>query len=268
MYSVYICAYTCISYMELWLLGDLFLSYDLVHHVGFMHFVFSEQNVNCEIQMVEKPWSRPSSLNQNPCLSLQNFHQHAGKKMSNQSTVTGFLLWGFFDTRELQIFHFMVLLGVFLAAVVGNLIIIVVIAVSNHLHTPMCFFLMNLSTLDLSTISVTLPKSMVNFLLNTTAISYPGCPAQIFFFHVFGAADLALLTVVAYDYMQTSLLPDNHEGHYLHPHGSQFLAQLHPTLCSPHWEHLSFILLQVQHDWPVLLWSSTASQAFLLWFII
>lgn len=85
----------------------------------------------------------------------------------------------------------------FLAAVVGSLIIIVVIAVSNHLHTPMCFFLMNLSTLDLSAISVTLPKSIFNFLLNTTAISYPGCPAQIFFFHVFGAADLALLTVMA-----------------------------------------------------------------------
>ncbi|NXN73102.1 O14I1 protein, partial [Himantopus himantopus] len=88
---------------------------------------------------------------------------------------------------------------VYLAAVVGNLIIIVVIAVSNHLHTPMYFFLMNLSILDLSTISVTLPKSMVNFLLNTTAISYSGCAAQVFFFHVFGAADLALLTVMAYD---------------------------------------------------------------------
>ncbi|NWW50688.1 O14I1 protein, partial [Pedionomus torquatus] len=67
------------------------------------------------------------------------------------------------------------------------------------LHTPMYFFLMNLSILDLSTISVTLPKSMANFLLNTTVISYSGCVAQVFFFHIFGAADLALLTVMAYD---------------------------------------------------------------------
>ena len=63
----------------------------------------------------------------------------------------------------------------------------------------MYFFLMNLSILDLSAISVTLPKSMANFLLHTTVISYSGCAAQVFFFHVFGAADLALLTVMAYD---------------------------------------------------------------------
>ncbi|KFZ49445.1 Olfactory receptor 14I1, partial [Antrostomus carolinensis] len=120
-------------------------------------------------------------------------------KMSNQSTVTEFLLLGFSGTQDWKILHFMVFLGIYLAAVVGNFLIIVVIAVSNHLHTPMYFFLINLSILDLSTISVTLPKSMANFLLNTTAISYSGCAAQVFFFHVFGAADLALLTVMAYD---------------------------------------------------------------------
>ena len=119
--------------------------------------------------------------------------------MPNQSTVTEFLLLGFSDTRELQIFHFTVFLRIYLAAVVGNFLIIVVIAVNNHLHTPMYFFLMNLSILDLSAISVTLPKSMANFLLHTTVISYSGCAAQVFFFHVFGAADLALLTVMAYD---------------------------------------------------------------------
>ncbi|NXI62294.1 O14I1 protein, partial [Anseranas semipalmata] len=119
--------------------------------------------------------------------------------MSNRSTVTEFLLLGFSDTQELQIFHFMVFLVIYLSAVVGNFFIIVVIAVSNHLHSPMYFFLLNLSILDLSTVSVILPKSMANFLLNTTVISYSGCAAQVFFFHVFGAADLALLTVMAYD---------------------------------------------------------------------
>ncbi|XP_017694732.1 PREDICTED: olfactory receptor 14I1-like [Lepidothrix coronata] len=116
--------------------------------------------------------------------------------MFNQSTVAEFLLMGFSDTRELQIFHFML----FLTAMVGNFLIIVVIAASNHLHTPMYFFLLNLSILDLSTIFVTLPKSMANFLWNTTSISYSGCVAQVFFFHVFGAAELALLTVMAYDH--------------------------------------------------------------------
>ncbi|NWR64745.1 O14I1 protein, partial [Bucorvus abyssinicus] len=88
---------------------------------------------------------------------------------------------------------------IYLAAIVGNFLVIVVVAVSNHLHTPMYFFLINLSILDISTISVTLPKSMANFLLNTTVISYSGCAAQVLFFHVFCAADLALLTVMAYD---------------------------------------------------------------------
>ncbi|XP_010192022.1 PREDICTED: LOW QUALITY PROTEIN: olfactory receptor 14I1-like [Mesitornis unicolor] len=106
--------------------------------------------------------------------------------MSNQSTVTEFLLLGFSDTQELQIFLFMVCLGIYLAAVVGNFLITVVIAVSKDLHTPMYIFLINLSILDLSTISVTLPKSTANFLLNTTAISY-------------SSSDLALLTVMAYD---------------------------------------------------------------------
>ncbi|NXV84171.1 O14I1 protein, partial [Atlantisia rogersi] len=86
-----------------------------------------------------------------------------------------------------------------LLGLVENFLIIVVIAVSNHLHTPMYFFLMNLSILDLSTIFVTLPKSIGNFQLNTTVISYSDCADQVFFFHVFGAADLALLTVMAYD---------------------------------------------------------------------
>ncbi|NXT81993.1 O14I1 protein, partial [Zapornia atra] len=117
----------------------------------------------------------------------------------NQSTVTEFLLLGFSNTQEMQILHFILFLGIYLVGLVENFLIIVVIAVSNHLHTPMYFFLMNLCILDLSTISVTLPKSIGNFLLNTTAISYSDCAAQVFFFHVFGAADLALPTVMAYD---------------------------------------------------------------------
>ena len=84
--------------------------------------------------------------------------------MPKKSTVAELLLLGFSDTQELQIFHFMFFLGIYLAAVVGNFLIIVIIAVSNHLHTPMYFFLMNLSVLDLSAISVTLPRSMANFL--------------------------------------------------------------------------------------------------------
>ncbi|XP_050183392.1 LOW QUALITY PROTEIN: olfactory receptor 14J1-like [Myiozetetes cayanensis] len=119
--------------------------------------------------------------------------------MFNQSTVAKLLLLGFSDTQELQISHFLLFLGIYQAAMMGDFLIIVVIVASNHLHTPMYFFLLNLSILDFSTISVTLPKSMANFLWKTTSISCVSCVSKVFFFHVFCAAELALLTVMAYD---------------------------------------------------------------------
>ncbi|XP_026508242.1 olfactory receptor 14A16-like [Terrapene carolina triunguis] len=119
--------------------------------------------------------------------------------MSNQTTVTEFLLQGFSDVRELQILHFVVFLLIYLAALMGNLLITMVVALNHHLHTPMYFFLVNLSILDLGSIFVTIPKSMANSLMNTKVISYPGCVAQVFLFSLFTAADLALLTIMAYD---------------------------------------------------------------------
>ncbi|XP_065270466.1 olfactory receptor 14A16-like [Emys orbicularis] len=119
--------------------------------------------------------------------------------MSNRTTVTEFLLLGFSDVRELQILHFVVFLVIYLAALVGNLLIITAVAFDHHLHTPMYFFLMNLSILDIGSISVPVPKSMANSLMNTKSISYSGCVAQVFFFMLFSSTDIALLTVMAYD---------------------------------------------------------------------
>ncbi|XP_026508292.1 olfactory receptor 14A16-like [Terrapene carolina triunguis] len=119
--------------------------------------------------------------------------------MSNQTSLTTFLLLGFSDVRELQILHFVMFLVIYLAGLMGNLLIISAIAVNNHLHTPMYFFLVNLSIIDLGCISVTIPKSMANSLMNTRSISYPGCVAQVFLLFLFIAADLALLTIMAYD---------------------------------------------------------------------
>uniref|UniRef100_A0A8C4WRH0 Olfactory receptor n=1 Tax=Gopherus evgoodei TaxID=1825980 RepID=A0A8C4WRH0_9SAUR len=119
--------------------------------------------------------------------------------MSNQTTVTEFLLLGFSDIRELQILHFMVFLLLYLISLLGNLLIITAIALDHHLHIPMYFFLMNLSILDLGFISVTIPKSMANSLMNTRSISYSGCVTQIFLVVVFVSAGFAILTVMAYD---------------------------------------------------------------------
>ncbi|XP_067387426.1 olfactory receptor 14I1-like [Emydura macquarii macquarii] len=119
--------------------------------------------------------------------------------MSNRTTMTEFLLLGFSDIWELQILHFVVFLVIYLAALMGNLLIIAAVALSHNLHTPMYFFLMNLAILDLSSISVTIPKSMANSLWNTRSISYAGCIAQVFLFVFFAAANIALLTLMAYD---------------------------------------------------------------------
>ncbi|XP_065270584.1 olfactory receptor 14A16-like [Emys orbicularis] len=119
--------------------------------------------------------------------------------MSNQTTLTKFLLLGFSDIRELQILHFVVFLVIYLAALLGNLLIITAVALDHHLHTPMYFFLVNLSILDLGSISVTIPKSMANSLMNTRVISYSGCVTQVFLFFLLTATDLALLTIMAYD---------------------------------------------------------------------
>ncbi|XP_065271293.1 olfactory receptor 14I1-like [Emys orbicularis] len=120
--------------------------------------------------------------------------------MSNQITVTEFLLLGFSDIWELQILHFMLFLAIYLAALTGNHLIITAIALNHHLHTPMYFFLNNLSILDLSSISIVVPKSIANSLMSTRAISYYGCAAQYFLFLFFTAAELPLLIIMAYNW--------------------------------------------------------------------
>ncbi|KAG6539652.1 olfactory receptor [Crotalus adamanteus] len=119
--------------------------------------------------------------------------------MLNHTFTAEFLLLTFSEIRELQIMHFFVFLVLYLVAISGNLSIIFAVTFDYHLHSPMYFFLMNLAMLDLGSISVTVPKSMVNSLLNNKSISYSGCVAQVFFYVFFAGSDLALLTVMAYD---------------------------------------------------------------------
>ncbi|XP_074708935.1 olfactory receptor 14A16-like [Strix uralensis] len=119
--------------------------------------------------------------------------------MSNGSSITEFLLLAFADTQELQLLHFWLFLGIYLAALLGNGLIITAIACDRHLHTPMYFFLLNLSLLDLGCISTTLPKAMANSLWDNTHISYYGCVSQLFFFAFLITAEFYLLTVMAYD---------------------------------------------------------------------
>ncbi|NXW10190.1 O14J1 protein, partial [Fregetta grallaria] len=120
-------------------------------------------------------------------------------QMSNSSSITQFLLLVFADTRELQLLHFWLFLGIYLAALLGNGLITTAIACDHRLHTPMYFFLLNLSILDLGSISTIVPKSMANLLWDSRAISYSGCAVQLFLFTFLVVAEYCLLTIMAYD---------------------------------------------------------------------
>ena len=119
--------------------------------------------------------------------------------MPNSSSISEFLLLALADTRQLQLLHFWLLLGIYLAALLGNGLISTAVACDHRLHTPMYFFLLNLALLDLGCISTTLPKAMANALWHTRAISYAGCAAQVFFFVFFLSAEYSLLTIMSYD---------------------------------------------------------------------
>ncbi|EOA93172.1 Olfactory receptor 14J1, partial [Anas platyrhynchos] len=120
-------------------------------------------------------------------------------QMSNSSSITEFLLLAFADTRELQLLHFALFLGIYLAALLGNGLILTAVACDHRLHTPMYFFLLNLALLDLGCISTTVPKAMANSVWDTRAISYAGCVAQVFLFVFLVSAEYYLLTVMSYD---------------------------------------------------------------------
>ncbi|KAM3654095.1 olfactory receptor 14A16-like [Ammospiza maritima maritima] len=120
--------------------------------------------------------------------------------MSKSSSISHFLLLALADTRQLQLLHFCLLLGISLAALLANGLIISAVACSHHLHTPMFFFLLNLALSDLGSICTTVPKAMHNSLWDTRNISYTGCAAQLFFFMFFIGSELSLLTIMCYDH--------------------------------------------------------------------
>ncbi|XP_066840394.1 olfactory receptor 14C36-like [Anser cygnoides] len=142
--------------------------------------------------------------------------------MPNSSSISEFLLLAFANTREMQLRHFGLFLGIYLAALLGNGLILTAVACDHRLHTPMYFFLLNLALLDLGCISTTLPKAMANAIRNTRAISYQGCAAQVFFFLFFISAEYFLLTIMAYDRYVAICKP----LHYRSLLGSRACAQM------------------------------------------
>ncbi|XP_075824053.1 olfactory receptor 8A1-like [Microtus pennsylvanicus] len=117
----------------------------------------------------------------------------------NHSMVTEFILKGLTNRPELQLPLFFLFLGIYTVTMVGNLGMITLIGLNTQLHTPMYFFLSNLSFVDLCYSSVITPKMLINFVSKRNLISYDGCMSQLYFFLVFVIAECYMLTVMAYD---------------------------------------------------------------------
>ncbi|XP_020757689.2 olfactory receptor 7C2 [Odocoileus virginianus] len=117
----------------------------------------------------------------------------------NQTGVRNFLLLGFSEDPDLQPLLFRLFLSMYLVTFTGNLAIILAVISDSHLHTPMYFFLSNLSFADIGFTSTTVPKMLLNLQTQSKVITYAGCLSQVFFFIVFGCLDNVLLTVMAYD---------------------------------------------------------------------
>ncbi|XP_015398963.1 olfactory receptor 1D2-like [Panthera tigris] len=118
---------------------------------------------------------------------------------SNRTVVSEFLLLGLSDVPENQPLLFSLFLSMYLVAVVGNLLIILAIGSTSHLHTPMYFFVANLSWVDICFTSVTIPKMLLNIQTLSQSISYTGCLTQMYFLILFLELDNVLLAVMAYD---------------------------------------------------------------------
>ncbi|KAM9738760.1 olfactory receptor 12D1-like [Dama dama] len=119
--------------------------------------------------------------------------------MLNQTSVTEFFLLGVTDTEVLQPVLFMVFLTIYFLNLAGNGAILIVVTSDPRLHSPMYFFLGNLSCLDICYSTVTLPKMLENFLSTHKAISFLGCISQLHFFHFLGSTEAMLVPVMAFD---------------------------------------------------------------------
>ncbi|PNI65731.1 OR10G8 isoform 2 [Pan troglodytes] len=120
--------------------------------------------------------------------------------MSNASLVTAFILMGLPHAPVLDAPLFGVFLVAYVLTVLGNLLILLVIRVDSHLHTPMYYFLTNLSFIDIWFSTVTVPKMLMTLVSPSgRAISFHSCVAQLYFFHFLGGTECFLYTVMSYD---------------------------------------------------------------------
>ena len=153
-------------------------------------------NRNCSISAM---WIMPVCVQTSHVVFLfPGSHLHP-MKPGNSTRISEFLLLGLSEEQELQPLIFGLFFCMYLITVFGNLLIILAISSDYHLHTPMYFFLSNLSFVDLCFISTTIPKMLWNIQTQRKDITYEGCITQMYFYILFAGLDDILLSVMAYD---------------------------------------------------------------------
>ncbi|XP_054548904.1 olfactory receptor 7A10-like [Talpa occidentalis] len=140
----------------------------------------------------------------------------------NQTHATAFTLLGLSEEASLQPLLFGAFLAMYLVTVTGNLLIILAIVTDPRLHTPMYFFLANLSFADIGFTSTTVPKMLLNIQTQNKAITYAGCLSQTFYSLLFATVDNFLLTAMAYD----RFVAICHPLHYMVTMNPQFCSLL------------------------------------------
>ncbi|NXE55748.1 O1052 protein, partial [Casuarius casuarius] len=125
----------------------------------------------------------------------------------NDTAVTQFILLGLTDKPELQLPLFIIFLMIYLITLIGNLGMVTLIRITPQLHTPMYFFLCNLSIIDLCYSSVISPRMLIGFLVENKDIPYSACFAQHFSFLAFATTEVFLLAVMAYDRYMAICVP-------------------------------------------------------------
>ncbi|XP_017201087.1 olfactory receptor 10J1-like [Oryctolagus cuniculus] len=120
-------------------------------------------------------------------------------KRANQTEVKEFVFQGFSNFQEHQLILFVVFLSLYILTLAGNLIIVTVIRIDHHLHTPMYFFLSVLSTSETFYSLVIIPRMLSSLVGRSQSISLEGCGTQLFFFLGFAITNCLLLAVMGYD---------------------------------------------------------------------
>ncbi|XP_074827004.1 olfactory receptor 10A7-like [Natator depressus] len=123
----------------------------------------------------------------------------ADTEQGNQTSLTEFILLGFGNIPKLQILLFLLILVIYIVTMAGNILIVVLVVTDQHLHTPMYFFLGNLSCLETCYTSALLPRMLASFLTGDRTISVGGCIIQFYFVGFFAATECYLLAMMSYD---------------------------------------------------------------------